>query len=53
MRLWWMEPDGWGRLLAEAGFDRVKRYGGFSGEPLAADAADSVWLARVSGSAGG
>ena len=53
MRLWWMEPDGWGRLLAEAGFDRVKRYGGFSGEPLAADAADSVWLARVSRSAGG
>jgi SAM-dependent methyltransferase len=53
MRLWWLEPDGWGRLLAEAGFDRVKRYGGFNGEPLAADAADSVWLAGVSGSAGG
>ena len=53
MRLWWLEPDGWGRLLSEAGFDQVQRYGGFSGEPLAADAADSVWLARASGSAGG
>ena len=53
MELWWLEPDGWGRLLAEAGFDQVKRYGGFNGEPLAADGADSVWLARVSGSAGG
>jgi SAM-dependent methyltransferase len=53
MRLWWLEPDGWGRLLAEAGFDRVTRYGGFKGEPLVADAADSVWLARTSGSAGG
>jgi SAM-dependent methyltransferase len=52
MRLWWLEPDGWGRLLAEAGFDRVTRYGGFNGEPLAADAADSVWLARVAESAG-
>ena len=53
MRLWWMEPDGWGR---SAGGGRVRpgeRYGGFSGEPLAADGADSVWLARVSGSAGG
>jgi SAM-dependent methyltransferase len=53
MRLWWLEPDGWARLLAEAGFDQVQRYGGFSGEPLAADGADSVWLARVSASAGG
>jgi SAM-dependent methyltransferase len=53
MRLWWLEPDGWGRLLAEAGFDRVERYGGFNGEWLAADGADSVWLARVSRSAGG
>jgi SAM-dependent methyltransferase len=53
MRLWWLEPDGWGRLLSEAGFDQVQRYGGFSGEPLAADAADSVWLARAAGSAGG
>jgi SAM-dependent methyltransferase len=53
MRLWWLEPDGWGRLLSEAGFDQVQRYGGFSGQPLAADAADSVWLARVSSSAGG
>ena len=43
--------DGVG-LLAEAGFDRVERYGGFNGERLAADGADSVWLARVSGSAG-
>jgi SAM-dependent methyltransferase len=53
MRLWWLEPDGWGQLLSEAGFDQVQRYGGFSGEPLVADAADSVWLARVSSSAGG
>lgn len=53
MRLWWLEPDRWGRLLSEAGFDRVQRYGGFSGEPLAADAADSVWLARASGSGAG
>jgi SAM-dependent methyltransferase len=53
MRLWWLEPDGWARLLSEAGFDQVQRYGGFSGQPLAADAADSVWLARVSSSAGG
>jgi SAM-dependent methyltransferase len=53
MRLWWLEPDGWGRLLSEAGFDQVQRYGGFSGQPLVADAADSVWLARVSSSAGG
>jgi SAM-dependent methyltransferase len=52
MRWWWLEPDGWGRLLAEAGFDQVERYGGFNGKRLAADGADSVWLARVSGSAG-
>ena len=38
---------------AEAGFDRVERFGGFNGELLAADGADSVWLARVSDSAGG
>jgi SAM-dependent methyltransferase len=54
MRLWWLEPEGWARLLEQAGFEGVKRYGGFNGEPLAADGADSVWLARVSGeSAGG
>ena len=44
---------GWGRLLEQAGFDRVQRYGGFNGEPLAEDGADSVWLARVSESGDG
>jgi SAM-dependent methyltransferase len=53
MQLWWLDPDDWGRLLAEAGFDRVQRFGGFHGEPLTEDGADSVWLAGRSGSGGG
>ena len=53
MHLWWLEPGGWAGLLERAGFDQVQRYGGFNGEPLAEDGADSVWLARVSESGDG
>jgi SAM-dependent methyltransferase len=47
MELWWVEPAGWRRLLAEAGFARVECYGWFDRSPLAGDSTDSVWIARV------
>ena len=49
MGLWWVEPDGWGRLLAEAGFDRVEVLGWFDRAPLRSGSTDSVWVARGSG----
>jgi SAM-dependent methyltransferase len=47
MELWWLEPEGWRRLLAEAGFGHVQAYGWFDRSPLAPDATDSVWVARL------
>jgi hypothetical protein len=46
MELWWLEPDDWHRLLAEAGFERIESYGWFDRRPLETDSADSAWLAR-------
>jgi SAM-dependent methyltransferase len=48
MNLWWVEPRDWAGLLAQAGFDDVRCYGGFTGEPLRIDSADSVWVAAAS-----
>ena len=46
MRLWWVTPSGWRRLLEAAGFGEIEVYGWFDGKPLSAGSADSVWLAR-------
>lgn len=46
MELWWIEPDDWRRLLAEAGFERIESYGWFDKRPLEADSTDSAWLAH-------
>jgi SAM-dependent methyltransferase len=46
MELWWVAPDEWRALLAEAGFDDVRAFGWFDGRPLQAGATDSVWTAR-------
>jgi SAM-dependent methyltransferase len=46
MDLWWVEPEGWLRLLRDAGYDRVEAYGWFDRRPLIAGATDSVWIAR-------
>ncbi|HET7171091.1 MAG TPA: class I SAM-dependent methyltransferase [Gaiellales bacterium] len=46
MRLWWLEPDDWRRLLGEAGFGDVEAYGWFDRSPLEPGGADSVWVAR-------
>jgi SAM-dependent methyltransferase len=46
MELWWIEPDDWRRLLAEAGFERIESYGWFDRRPLETGATDSVWLAH-------
>jgi SAM-dependent methyltransferase len=51
MELWWAEPRAWAGLLAQAGFDQVRRYGGFNGEPLRIDSPDSVWVATAAASA--
>jgi SAM-dependent methyltransferase len=48
MNLWWVEPRDWAGLLAQAGFGDVSCYGGFRGEPLRIDSADSVWVATAS-----
>jgi SAM-dependent methyltransferase len=48
MELSWAEPRTWAGLLAQAGFDDVRRYGGFHGEPLRIDSPDSVWVATAS-----
>ncbi len=46
MQLWWVGPDDWRRLLAEAGFERIESYGWFDKRPLEADSTDSAWLAH-------
>jgi SAM-dependent methyltransferase len=46
MRLWWLEPDDWRRLLGEVGFTDVEAYGWFDRSPLFPGAVDSVWIAR-------
>jgi len=48
MELWWIGPDEWRRLLAEAGFDRVESFGWFDRRRLEVGATDSVWVARSS-----
>jgi SAM-dependent methyltransferase len=45
MQLWWLEPDGWRRLLREAGFGDVECYGGFDRRALVPGSTDSVWVA--------
>jgi SAM-dependent methyltransferase len=47
MELWWAEPRTWSGLLAQAGFDDVRCYGGFHGQPLRIDSPDSVWVATA------
>jgi SAM-dependent methyltransferase len=44
MTLWWVEPERWHSLLAEAGFDVLACYGWFDRRPYAGDE-DSVWIA--------
>jgi len=46
MRLWWLDPDDWRRLLGEVGFTDVEAYGWFDRSPLFPGAVDSVWIAR-------
>ena len=46
MELWWIGPDDWRRLLAEAGFERIESYGWFDRRPLEPDSTDSAWLAH-------
>ena len=45
MTLWWLEPQRWQALLAEAGFDVVACYGWFDRRPYAGGE-DTVWVAR-------
>jgi SAM-dependent methyltransferase len=45
MTLWWVEPERWHSLLAEAGFEVVATYGWFDRRPFAGGE-DSVWVAR-------
>ena len=47
MTLWWIEPERWHSLLAEAGLDVLACYGWFDRRPFAAGE-DSVWIARRS-----
>jgi SAM-dependent methyltransferase len=49
MELWWVEPDRWRVLLAEAGFEGIRTFGWFDRRPLPPDATDSVWTARRPG----
>jgi len=51
MELWWAEARTWAGLLAQAGFEDVRSYGGFDRAPLAIDSPDSVWVATAPGSA--
>jgi SAM-dependent methyltransferase len=44
MTLWWVEPERWHSLLAEAGFDVLACYGWFDRRPFEGDE-DSVWIA--------
>jgi SAM-dependent methyltransferase len=45
MTLWWVEPERWHSLLAEAGFEVLACYGWFDRRPFAGGE-DSVWIAR-------
>jgi SAM-dependent methyltransferase len=45
MALAWLEPDDWERLLAEAGFEVVARYGWFDRRPYRGGE-DTVWIAE-------
>jgi len=45
MTLWWLEPERWQALLAEAGFDVEACYGWFDRRPYEGGE-DSVWVAR-------
>jgi SAM-dependent methyltransferase len=45
MRLAWLEPDGWRRLLERAGFEILDCYGWFDGRPYGGGE-DTVWIAR-------
>jgi len=45
MTLWWVEPERWHSLLAEAGFEVVSCYGWFDRRPYSGGE-DSVWIAR-------
>jgi SAM-dependent methyltransferase len=44
MTLWWVEPERWHSLLAEAGFQVLACYGWFDRRPFAGGE-DSVWIA--------
>ena len=44
MTLWWVEPERWHSLLAEAGFGVLECYGWFDRRPFAGGE-DSVWIA--------
>ncbi|HLY86049.1 MAG TPA: methyltransferase domain-containing protein [Gaiellaceae bacterium] len=43
MTLWWVEPERWHSLLAEAGFEVLATYGWFDRRPFAGGE-DSVWV---------
>ena len=45
MKLWWLEPERWNALLAEAGFTVEACYGWFDRRPFDGGE-DSVWIAR-------
>jgi SAM-dependent methyltransferase len=45
MKLWWLEPERWNALLAEAGFTVDACYGWFDRRPYDGGE-DSVWIAR-------
>jgi SAM-dependent methyltransferase len=45
MTLWWLEPERWNTLLADAGFTVEACYGWFDRSPYAGGE-DSVWIAR-------
>jgi len=47
MRLWWLDPAGWSRLLAAAGFDPVECYGWFDRRPPRPGDTDTVWIASA------
>ncbi len=46
MVLWWLEPERWHMLLAEAGFDVAACYGWFDRRPYRGGE-DSVWIAHA------
>ena len=45
MTLWWLEPQRWQTLLAEAGFVVDACYGWFDRRPFT-DGEDTVWIGR-------